>query len=240
MPHWKQTRESPPWVKNVCVKLRSTILKSITKLRPKGNVVNWRNYGRCIGIAGRYKTFLAKDVPQTLKEVGLDKIGKKKSAKLKSLFDEEEMRQYYLKVLGRKPGDKTSLVELAANVLAGGLVNLEKMKQTALNHLANQDAKTNKLFLTGMAEGYATFLNEDGQFTGDDRRVDIHLELLACQYEIEKMRKSVLPKTSKHLIGELKKLPEFKNKTNDWFKDVFKDIHLTIGRRGRPPQYSQA
>jgi hypothetical protein len=28
-----------------------------------------------------------------------------------------------------------------------------------------------------------------------------------------------------------------KNKTDDWFNDVFKDISLAIGKKGRPPKY---
>jgi hypothetical protein len=239
LPHWKPTRNTPEWVKNTCRKLCNTILKPILKLRFKGKV-NWRNYGRCIGIIERYKTFLAKDVAQIFKKDGLDKIGKKKWAKIQPLLGEEEARQYYLKKLGRPANDKTPLLELFEIGLEGQLTNLEKQKQTAFAHLANQSAKTVKIFLKGMSEGYTAFMNVEGEFSGDDRRADIHLELIAWQHDIEKMRKSVLHKTSNHLIVELKKLPEFKNKRNDWFKDVFKDIHLSIGRRGRAPNFAQA
>jgi len=238
LPHWTPKRETPQWTKNICLKLRNTILKPILKLRPKGKV-NWRYYGRCIGIMERYKAFLTNDVPKMLKEDGLDNISNMRWAKIQPLLGEEEARQYYLKVLERPANDKTPLLELFAIVLERQMTNLEKQKQTAFFHLASQSVKTGALFLKGMSEGYAAFLNEEGEFSGDDRRADIHLELIAWQHDIEKMRKSVLPVTRKKLFGEIKKLPEFKTKTQDWFDDVCKDIKLSLGRPGRPWQFSQ-
>src|ERR1035441_7111511 len=121
----------------------------------------------------------------------------------------------------------------------------------AFYHLAHQSAKTGKLFLKGMEEGYTAFLNEDGEFTGDDRRgglhielrggqADIHMELLAWQHDIEKMRRMIPAKNNQHLVSELKTNSEFKNKSQDWFKEVFKDIKLSIGPRGRPRKFSRA
>jgi hypothetical protein len=235
--HWKQTRETPQWTKNICRKLRNTILKSVLKLRPNGKV-NWRNYGRCIGIMERYKTFLAKDVPRILKKDDLDKISQKKWAKIQPLLGEEQARQYCLKILQRPANDDASLSELLETALERQMANLEKRKQIAFYHLPSQDAKTAAMFMQGMSEGYTIFLNEDGEFAGDDRRVDIHLELIAWQHDIEKMRKSVLPVSRKKLFGKIKKLPEFKNKKQDWFNDVCKDINLYMGRPGRPWQFS--
>ena len=148
------------------------------------------------------------------------------------------MRQYYLKILERPANDKTSLRKLFEAILTKVLVNLEKHKEVADFHLANQDAKTAQMFLKGMSEGFTIFLNTEGEFSGDDRRADIHLELLAWQYDIEKMRRSVPQKTRNNLFSEIKKLPEYKNKTQDWFNDVCKDIKLSMGKPGRPWQYS--
>lgn len=239
LPHWTKTRETPTWTKNICRKLSNTILKSVLKLRPKRKV-NWRHYGRCVGIAERYKTFLAIDVPQILKKEGLHKISKKQWQRIQPMLGEEEARQYYLKVLERPKNDQTPLPELVEFAHEKQIAYLEKIKEIAFFHLASQSAKTAHVFLKGMSEGYTAFLNEDGQFSGDDRRADIHLELIAWQYDIEKMRRSLPQKNNKHLVTELKKLPEFKNKTPDWFNDVFKSIKLSIGRRGRPVEFSRA
>jgi hypothetical protein len=240
LPHWKQTRPAPTWTKNIYQKLAKTVFKPILKLRPKRKGVNWRNYGRCIGLMERYKTFLLKDAPQILKAEGLTKLSKKRAEKLQAAWGEEQERQYYLKILGRPTKDKTRLEELRTIVIEKSFTNLEMHKQRAFFNLTGQSARTTKMFLKGMSEGYICFLNEAGLFSADDRRADIHFELLAWQHDIEKMRLATPQKQNKHLVDELKKLREFNNKTQDWFADVFKDIKLSIGRRGRPPAYCQA
>jgi len=238
LPHWTATAEAPHWTKAICQNFRRTIFKSMLKLRPTRKF-SWRNYGRSIGLMERYKTFLTNDAPQILEAEGFNKkISKKKWAEIEPLLGLEEMRQYYLKILKRPTNDETSMPELYEEVLKKGLANLEKHKEVAYLHIAAQGAKTTQLFLKGMSEGYTIFLNAEGEFSGDDRRTDIHLELLAWQYDIEKMRRVIPQKNNKHLVGELKKLPEFKNKSEDWFKEVFKDIKLSIGRRGRPPMFA--
>jgi hypothetical protein len=206
-------------------------------LKPKKRKVNWRYYGRMIGIMERYKTFLAKDVPHILKKEGLSRMSKKEWKKIQPRLGLKEARQYYLKILGRPKDDRTPLLKLTVIALEKQLAHLENLKQAAFFHLASQTAKTTNVFLKGMSEGYNAFLNEAGEFSGDDRRADIHLELLAWQHDIEKMRRSVPQKYNKHLVAELKKLPEYKNKTTDWFNDVFKDIKFSVGARGRPPAY---
>lgn len=233
LPCWQQTSEPPTWIKNTYVKLRKTILKSVLKLKPNGTV-NWRNYGRCIGIMERYKTFLFDDVPKILKAEGFDKITKKEWKRIQPLLSEDQLRQHCFKILSRSSKAKTSLADLVIMVHEKQLEHLEKHKQIAFQYLTSQDAKTTAMFIKGMGEGYTTFLNDEGQFSGDDRRADIHLELIAWQHDIENMRKSCLPNLRKNLFGELKKLPEFKNKSRDWFDDVCKDIKLPLGKVGRP------
>ena len=241
LPHWRQTRPTPDWAKNICGKLRRTILKSVLKLRPKSPTeINWRNYGRCVGIIERYKTFLNVDVPRILESEGFNDISPEKWEKIQPLLGEGTARDYYLKVLKRPPDDSAPLEELAELAIQKQLENLEALKQMAFYHLAHQSAKTGKLFLKGIEEGYTAFLNEDGEFTGDDRRADIHMELLAWQHDIEKMRRMIPAKNNQHLVSELKKNSEFKNKSQDWFKEVFKDIKLSIGPRGRPRKFSRA
>jgi hypothetical protein len=237
--HWEKTRQTPKWAKNIYQNFRNTIFKSVLKLKPKGRV-NWRNYGRCLGIMERYKTFLAKDMPNKWKAAGLANISAQKMEKLQPLLGEEQARQYCLKILARPASDTTSVDELFELILGRQLENFEKQKQTAFGFLADQSAKTVAVFLKGMSEGYTMFLDEEEEFGGDDRRVNIYLELLCWQHDIEKMKRSVIPKNSNHLIAELKKVEEFRNRPQDWFKQVFKDVKLSIGWRGRPPKFAQA
>lgn len=241
LPHWRQTRTTPEWAKNICGNLCRTIFKPLLKLRPKSPTeINWRNYGRCVGIMERYKTFLNVDMPRILERDGFNNISPEKWKKIQPLLGEEGAREYYLKVLKRPADDPAPLEDLAELASQKQLENLEALKKVAFCHLAHQSAKTGKLFLKGMGEGYTAFLNEDVEFAGDDRRVDINLELLGWQHDIEKMRRIIPTKNNQDLVSELRKLPEFENESQDWFKDVFKDIKLSIGPRGRPRKFSKA
>ena len=235
-PHWQKTRETPNWTKKIYQNFFKTILKPLLKLRPKRKV-NWRYFGRIIGILERFKTFWMHDVEAILKAEGLDKISEAKWARIQPLLGEKLAREYYLKVLKLPAASIIGDCCLVEMMLLKQFLAMEKMKQNAFFLIISQDAKTTALFLQGMREGYTAVLNANGEFSADDRRASIHFELLAWQYDIEKMRRSVPQKYNKHLIVELKKLPEFKNKADSWFNEVFKDITLAIGKKGCPPAY---
>lgn len=232
--------DSPTWKKNIFLKLRNTIFQSFLKLRPSRKKVNWRNYGRTIGCLERYKAFLSEDLPRIMKELGLDKITDEQWKQIWPELGVEKARENCLKYLNRPADDPIPDEELFELALERQLEHHEKLKQIAYGHLAAQDAKTTALFLKGVHEGYSTFLNVDGHFSGDDRRFSIYCELLVMEEEIKKMRRMIPPKNNQHLIGELRKSSEFRSKTDDWFKEVFKDIKLSIGQRGRPAKFAGA
>jgi hypothetical protein len=236
LPGWEPTNSTPEWAKNICIRYRQTILKSILKLKPKRRV-NWQNYGRCIGLIERCKVFYTHDVPKILKKEGLDRLSEKQQAKFDAVSGEEEMREYYLKMLKRPLSDKASLEELLTLASKPKLEDLDKHRQVALYHVANQDAKAGKMFYKGMNEGYSIFLNEDGEFSGDDRRADVYGELLAFQYEVEKMRRTLPAKTRKDLRIELKKSPAFQDRGQEWFNDVCDEIKLSMKGVGDPYKF---
>ena len=114
LPHWRPTRPTPDWAKIICGKLRRTILKSVLRLKPKSATeINWRNYGRCIGIMERHKTFLFVDVPRILEKEGINDISPEKWEKIQPLLGDESAREYYLKALSRPADDPAPLAELA-------------------------------------------------------------------------------------------------------------------------------
>jgi hypothetical protein len=237
--HWEKTRTTPKWVKNIYGNFRRTLLRPLVKLKPRRKL-NWRYYGRIIGILERFKKFYTHDIPKILEDEGFDKISDREWARIEPLLGLDRLHDYFLTLL-KFPADSIIPTErLVAMAQHKALVNLERIKQRALGHVSHQDPKTTELFWKGISEGYTAVLNSDGEFSADDRRADIHFELLAMQYEVEKLRRVLPPKNNKHLVAELRKNPEFKNQTDDWFKDVFKKVKLSIGRRGRPTAYSQA
>jgi len=237
LPGWQPAQTPSEWVKNICVRYRQTILKAVLKLKPKGKSVNWRNYGRCMGLMERCKTFYQHDVPKILKREGLHRLTKSQQARFDEISGEEEMRRYFLKVLKRPLGDKISLEEILTLLATQQLETLEKHRQVAQFHVAGQDAKTCKLFYTGMNEGYSIFLNEDGEFSGDDRRTGVYGDLLAFQYEVEKMRRSIPMKTRIDLRLELAKSPVFQDRGQDWFNDVCDEIKLSLKPAGAPHKF---
>jgi hypothetical protein len=223
--------EIPDWVLNIFVRFKNTIFKSFLKLKPKGKNVNPRNYGRIMGSLERFKAFLNEDVPRIVKATGLSRVTEKQWEKLLPELGLEQARQHYLKQLNRPANDPTPIVELTLHGLEKQLEYHEKLKQAAFAQMSG-DAKAMRLFLKGFHEGYTVFLNEDGNFSGDDRRFGVYCELLTMRDEIEKMRRAVPPKSRSYLLAELRKVPDFQNCRKAWFIDVCDDIGLITKEGG--------
>ena len=237
MPFWKRSEKEPEWVRNISIRLKKTIFKSIMKLRPNGQV-NWRNYGRCIGLLERYKTFQEHDVPRMLGKNELDEISEDERSRLQAQLGDEQARQYYLKILGRPGDDKATLDEVVELVGKRETERLNKIRETAFFFVAQQSAKDTKLFLRGVSEGYSMFLNEEGGFSGDDRRANVYLELLSAEHEIEKMRRKLPAISRADLRMELKKSPDFEDRGPAWFNDVCDEINLSM--KGPGPAHKLA
>jgi len=239
LPGWRANKSTPEWAKQICVRYRQTILKAILKLKPKGSV-NWQNYGRCMGLFERCKTFYRHDVPRILKQDGLDKLTKRQQERFEAAAGEEEMRRYYSRVLKRPLDGKITVKDLLLPNMEQQLEAIENHRQVALFQISNQDAKISKLFYMGMSEGYSIFLNEDGDFSADDRRFDVYSGLLAFQYEVEKMRRTIPSKSRKDLRVELKKYPAFQDRGQEWFNDVCDEIKLSMKPPGAPHKFFKA
>jgi hypothetical protein len=231
LPYWKRRKSEPDWVRNINFRLRNTILKSVCKLRPKG-VINWRNYGRCVGCIERYKAFQEHDVPRLLENL-LEECTEERWNKIQAQLGEEQARQYYLKILGRPADDKATLDEVWELVHQREMAHLSKVRETAVYFVAQQTARDANLFWVGVGEGYSIFLNVEGEFSGDDRRADVYMELLSIQNEIEKMRRKLPAISRNDLRDELKKSPDFGDRGQKWFNDVCDEIELSMKGQGR-------
>jgi hypothetical protein len=226
LPFWKRCKAEPGWGHNISIRLRNTIFKSIEKLRPNGKV-NWRNYGRCIGILERYNTFRKHDVPRLL-ENALDGLTEDQWRKLQPQLGGEQARQYYLKILGRPADDKATLDEVWELVDKRESEHLYKIRQTACLLVAQQNAKDASQFWKGVVEGYSLFLDPDGEFSGDHRRTNVYFELLSMQYEVEKMRRKLPAISRTGLRSELKKSPSFEDPGQARFNDLCDEIMLSM------------
>ena len=237
-----EPKKLPNWSLNIIDRLRKTILKPVLKLKPTGNQINWRNYGRIIGVLERAKTFFNHDGYEILKKESLDKITDSKWAKIKAKLGlgDEQLRQRFAKELNRSVKDDEPLEKLAEEFHALRVVNLERHKHVALIYVSQTTAKNATLFYRGLSEGYTIFLNEEGQFCGERGRTEIYMELLACQLEVEKMRRMFPAKSRNDLYDYIQQSTNLPPKRYKWFRDICDEICLSTKGAGHPFKFSKA
>jgi len=222
------------WGKNILIRFKKTTMRAILKLRPNGEV-HLQQYGKIVGILNRQITFLKTDVWEIIEKEGWDKISEEKWEKIQP---RAQLRAQLVKMLNRDVRDDETIEELAGEAIDKKIEQLEQMRNNALRLVSNRSAKEQKLFYRGMAQGYELFLDEMGNLTGDRGRTEIYLELLASQYEIEKMRRMLPPRNDEDLYDHLQPWYRFPNGREAgiaWLRDVCDDISLYMtGKRGRP------
>lgn len=228
-------RELPKWSSKILEQFQKTILKPILKLKPNGTV-NWRNYGKIIGIIERFKTFLVHDVEQIFIEEGFDKITDEQWERIRPQFGEEEARHHLVRVLERPVADSEPLGDLVAEAIERWFEHFEKSKSNALWHVAQQNAKATALFLKGMTEGYTCFLDENGGYVGDRGRTNMYLDFLAHRLEIEKYRRTMPVKTRRDLQQWIIEKAKIRIQNDDkWFDHFCDEICLSMKGVGRKP-----
>jgi len=228
--------EMPQWCWNIIKQLGKTILRPITKLRPTVNV-DWRNYGRMVTVMERFKAFYEYDLPRILEEEFGDMTAEQWE-RIEPQFGLDKIRAKMVKLLDRPVADDEPFEKLADEVWCRILGNLERQRQTALYHVAQQSPKVAAHFYKGMGEGYGLLIDERANFCGDRGRTNIHFSLLACMMEVEKIRRTLPPTTRSQFYDELGKVFKLSPKAYDWFNDVCDDIKFplnNLGRRRRSP-----
>ena len=223
--------ELPSWCGNIIKQFGKTIFKPVSKLRPKGKV-DWRNYGRAIGILERYKTFWSHDVPRIIEQEFGD-LSDEQWNRIESRLGLDEVRVCLIKTLNRTVTDEEPLEKLYAEASERHLENLESHKRVALYHVAQQGAKEAGLFYKGMGGGYGLFLDEHANFSGASNRTNIYCTLLASMMEVEKLRRTLPPKTRAQYYNELAEVFRLPPKAYGWFNDVCDDIKFPLNNLGR-------
>jgi hypothetical protein len=103
-----------------------------------------------------------------------------------------------------------------------------------------QKAESQSEYLSGLAEGYEMVLDAQGQFVGDRGRTAIYLELLSRWEEIEEMRQATPRKSCAHLYERVAScLGDPRRERFDWFYGVCKHVGLGLGLEGRPKKFGQ-
>ncbi|HEX3797327.1 MAG TPA: hypothetical protein VH413_01395 [Verrucomicrobiae bacterium] len=200
----------PSWAGNICEQLHRTIFKRLVDLKPGGEQVDWRNFGRLLGVWQRQFTFLDDAWEGT-----------------ESVSPEEATAP------PTEPPDSFKIVPQSDLLQAVH----DSLKDSIFNSLSETPVHLND-FLSGLAEGHELFLDPQGQFTGDRGRTAIYFILLGRWMEIEEMRSVHPPKTILNLYEVLApSLGDPRLERFDWFCDVCNEIGLFVKGRGRPRKY---
>lgn len=225
--------ELPAWGRNIIQRLGRTLFKPVLKLRPKNGEVNWRHYGRAIGIVERAKAFWEHDVPRIL-ATEFASVTHEQWEKIEARLGLDQLRTQCGKALGRRVATDEPLAKLLEEMACRQKAHLDQVRQTALMQVAQQPPKVAALFYKGMAEGYTLFLDELAGFSGDRGRTEVYLSLLGCMLEVEKLRRTQPPTTRARYYDELANVFKLRSGAYDWFNDICDDIKFPLNQLGRP------
>lgn len=228
--------EVPRWGRNVIQQLRKTIFRPVLKLCFRGEV-NWRNYGRMIGILDRAHAFWEFDVPRILAEEFGD-MTDEQAARIEARMGLDQLRAWCVKVLGRPVAEDEPLEKLVDEIWSRVVAHRERIRQAAFRHVALQPPKVAALFYKGMAEGYTSFLDEEGEFCGDRGRTNVYLSLLGCMLEVEKLRRTLPPTTRRRFYDSLTETFKLPSNAHGWFAEICDDIKFPLNNLGRPRRNS--
>ncbi len=124
----------PRWAGNICEQLHRTIFKRLLDLQPGGGEVDWRNLGRLLGVLQRQCTFLD-DAWENAEVVAPDQATAPPTA-----------------TVGKFRHPQSDLLQALHDSIRDSIIN--GLDGTAINQ--NE-------FLSGIAEGYESFLDTQGQ-----------------------------------------------------------------------------
>jgi hypothetical protein len=145
----------------------------------------------------------------------------------------DKIRARLIQFLNRPVTDDEPLEKLCDEARAKVFENLDRHKEIAFRHVAQQRPKIASLFFKGVAEGYELFVDERADFCGDRGRTDVYLNLLSCFIEVEKLRRTLPPTTRSEYYDRLTKVFKLPPKAYDWFNDVCDDIKFPLNDLGR-------
>lgn len=227
----------PPWCHNIADQFAKTVFKSMIGLDPKGQF-DARNYGRMIGLILRAAVFVFKEVEPLLRKEGLWELSNSEQTKLKEVSGLELLFAVASKNWKVPIRNENQLLHQTERHVEKRALDLMEGLKTVLVHVWGQSIEEQHQFLCGIPEGFTTFLDGEGQFTGDRGRTKLYTALLALWPEIVEMQKAEPPKSRRDLqrwlVDEKKVLMV---DDDDWFDHLCDEIGLVmkgVGRKAKP------
>jgi hypothetical protein len=221
----------PVWCHNIADIFAKTIFKTTVALDPKGQF-DVRNFGRMVGLLLRAGVFLGKEFEPILKKAGLLDLSKTDEKKIEAIAGIEHLFPVASKKFNRPIRNENQLInQFLRHAEKWGIEQL-KCYRTLFLHLWQQPIEEQHKFLCGIAEGFVTFMDTEGQFTGDRGRTNLYINLLVHWTEIAAMQKAEPAKTRRDLqqwlIAEAK-IPI--SNDEEWFDHLCDEIGLSMRRR---------
>jgi len=225
----------PVWVHNLCDELTKTIFKRLIESAPRDNKFAARDHGRIIGSILRGVVFYLKEVPALLEKDGLLDLTEARAEKI-----EKEAGLPLLFSMASQTFQKP--ISNEDELMQAGSERIEKRGTEFLNgffligrHLLNQPIEEQHEFLCGIPEGFVLFLNDQGDFAGRRKRLEIFLLLAMYWPEIAEMQKEQSNENRKSLLDWLEK-EEDQQLVEDpkVFYAICDDIGLDMAPPGHP------
>ena len=229
----------PVWGHNIADNFAKTVFKTTVALDPKGQF-DARSFGRMFGLLLRAGVFIGKEVEPLLKKDGLLDLSKTDEKKIEAAAGIEHLFPLVSQMLKRPIRNEHQLLSQGVRHMGKWATDLLKSHETLFLHLWKQSIEDQHKFLCGIPEGFVTFLDAEGQFTGDRGRTNLYINLLVNWREIAAMQKAEPAKSRRELqqwlIAEAK-IPI--SNDEDWFDHLCDEIGLSMKGVGRPVNPNQ-
>lgn len=223
----------PAWGHNIADIFAKTVFKTTVALDPKREF-DARSFGRTVGILLRACVFVGKEAEPILKREGLLDLSKTEEKKIEDSAGIEHLFPIASKKFNRPIRNENQLFSQGKRHLEKWGIDVMKSFLDSFLKLWNQSIEEQHKFLCGIAEGFVTFMDTEGQFTGDRGRTNLYINLLVRWAEISEMQKANPAKSRRDLQQWL--LTEGKmpiSNDPDWFDHLCDEIGLVMKSVGR-------
>jgi len=229
----------PCWIHNLCDKLMTTIFKKLIKVAPRNNQVVARDCGQMTGFLLRGAVLIYTEFPLMLKREGFSDLSEVQEGRLKEISGLPMLLSVAGEFFQKPISNENELIGATTESVRAKARELTGCFHAIVKYLLERPVEEQYEFLQGVPEGFKAFLDLQGDFTGNKRRIDIYFALMRYWPEIAEMQKAQPPRTRKYLLEWLEKQEEKPLVTDPkQFYEVCDEIDLDLAPPGHPSNSS--
>lgn len=225
----------PEWCHNIADELTTTVFKGVVTFAPRGGKYHARNCGQMVGFFIRAAHFYWRDVPAKLELEGLNNLTPEKKKKLEKAVGWDVAMSWASKQSGKQIKTKKQLLNFWTSRTRQFIFRTIRITWRLARFALQQPLEEVFQFLSGIPEGFKSFLKTDGEFARTGKRTEVFLVLLMYWPEIEEMRQAQPRVTRKFLLDWLEQKEGNQLVTSDQvFFAICDDISLDMAPPGHP------